>query len=563
MQEEFRAPAYPSGFSLRAVWRAASAWASRGGHSAVQRAEQQALRAQAQLREALDVLPEGIVFLDREGRYVLWNKKYSEIYHRSADLFAEGVKLADTLRIGVGRGDYPEAIGREEAWLADRLALLDNPGQRHQQQLADGRWVLIEERRTGDGGVIGLRVDITDMKRQAEALEAALQRAEAASRAKTEFLANLSHEIRTPLNGVLGLAEVLSRTDLDASQRDVLATLGASAEALNQTLADLLDFSQLEAGKVAIVKEAFDLAGLVAQAAAEFEKPAWDKGLALVVDIADEARTEVIGDPARLRQILSNLLSNAVKFTPQGRITLSVGAADQAGDYRFAVEDTGMGFDEADAEHLFGSFQQADGSFTRAQGGLGLGLSICRQLAELMGGALQAEGRRGRGSTFTLTTPLAPSASDVHAADRAAMPTNRSARILIVDDVPTNRKLIELILESVGVETVSVENGLEAVVAVEQSSFDLVLMDLQMPVMDGLTAIRKIREWEAGHAGRRLPIVVISANFMPEHLQASTAAGADGHMSKPVGVEDLISVVIDVMQAEAAEDDAAPVAAVA
>jgi CheY-like chemotaxis protein len=172
-----------------------------------------------------------------------------------------------------------------------------------------------------------------------------------------------------------------------------------------------------------------------------------------------------------------------------------------------------------------------------------------------MGGSLLADGERGRGAVFTLLAPLEPAAAvEPRANDKARMPPHRSARILIVDDVPTNRKLLELILESVGVETVSVENGLEAVQAIERSDYDLVLMDLQMPVMDGLTAIRKIRAWEAGQGGRRLPIVVVSANFMPEHLQASTAAGADGHMSKPVGVEDLISVVIDVMQAESAED---------
>ncbi len=184
-------------------------------------AEQQAQRAEMRLREAIDVLPEGLVFLGSRGALrVLWNEKYAEIYHRSADLFRVGVKLADTLKVGVARGDYPEAVGREEAWLAERMALLDNPGRRHQQLLADGRWMMIEERRTSDGGTIGLRVDITEMKEQAEVLRLALGRAEAASRAKSDFLANMSHEIRTPLNGVLGLAEALGRTPMEAGQQD-------------------------------------------------------------------------------------------------------------------------------------------------------------------------------------------------------------------------------------------------------------------------------------------------------------------------------------------------------
>jgi signal transduction histidine kinase len=244
--------------------KALGSWLSRalrrlafGGREALARAEQQARQAETRLREAIDVLPEGIVFLDRDGRYILWNKRYAEIYHRSADLFAEGRRLVDTLRIGVERGDYPEAIGREEAWLADRIALMDNPGRRHQQRLADGRWVMIEERRTSDGGVIGLRVDITDLKRQADALAAALERAEAAGRAKSEFLANMSHEIRTPLNGVLGMADVLGRSGLDPAQSDVLAGIVASAGRLNHVLSDLLDFSRLEAGQIEIEPAAF------------------------------------------------------------------------------------------------------------------------------------------------------------------------------------------------------------------------------------------------------------------------------------------------------------------
>jgi signal transduction histidine kinase len=176
--------------------------------NAIQDAREQARLAEHRLREAIDALPEGIVFLDREGRYVMWNATYSEMYARSADLFREGVKLEDTLRVGVARGDYPQAIGREEEWLAERMALLSNPGVRHEQQLANGRWIMIEERLTADGGVIGLRVDITDMKAQAEKLERALEEAQAANRAKSDFLANMSHEIRTPLNGVIGLADV-------------------------------------------------------------------------------------------------------------------------------------------------------------------------------------------------------------------------------------------------------------------------------------------------------------------------------------------------------------------
>jgi signal transduction histidine kinase len=215
---------------------------------AAARARTEAETAERRLREALDALPTGVVFLDEAQRYILWNKAYAEIYHRSSDLFQVGRPLADTLRIGVARGDYPAAVGREEAWLAERLALLANPtGERQEQLIRDGRWVMIEERRTADGGIIGLRVDITDLKAQAAALQAALAHAEAAGRAKAEFLADMSHELRTPLNGVIGLAEVLARAPLAPEHASIVTELLASAGRLNGLVNDLLD--TLEAGQ--------------------------------------------------------------------------------------------------------------------------------------------------------------------------------------------------------------------------------------------------------------------------------------------------------------------------
>ena len=322
-------------------------------------AERQAWQAEARLHEAVEAIPEGIVMLDAEGRYILWNQTYADIYHRSADLFEKGARLVDTLRVGIQRGDYPDAIGREEEWLKARMALMENPGQRHEQRLADGRWLMIEERKTSEGGIIGLRVDITDMKRQAQALEAALHRAESANRAKTEFLANLSHEIRTPLNGVLGLTDVLAQTKLDLSQREMLDTVSTSAAALNQVLIDLLDFSRLDSGTLEIADEPFRIDEVVSESAALFDEAAEAKSLTFQLSSPADVQTRVIGDPARLRQILTNLISNALKFTEQGRITVRAGLADTEGCYRFVVEDTGPGFDPAEAERLFARFEQA------------------------------------------------------------------------------------------------------------------------------------------------------------------------------------------------------------
>ena len=530
------------------VWRRlAEAIGRRLAGDALEAAERQARQAEARLKDVLEAIPEGLVFLDAEGRYILWNQTYADIYHHSADLFGPGVRLVDTLKIGIARGAYPDAIGREEAWLAERMERLENPGQRHEQRVADGRWLLIEERKTSEGGTIGLRVDITDMKLQAQALEAALHRAEDANHAKTEFLANLSHEIRTPLNGVLGVADVLARTSMDAAQQDMVRTIAASAETLNQVLSDLLDFSELESGRLEIVEETFDIEAMIADCLAMYEGAANARGLRLVAGIAADARRRVIGDPNRLRQILGNLISNALKFTERGRVAVGVDL-DEEGGCRFVVSDTGKGFDPADADRLFARFEQADGSLTRQHGGLGLGLAICRQLAERMGGVISATAEPGVGATFTLVLPLKPAGADESQGARVAESETSALRVLVTDDNATNRMVAELIMASIGAEVICAENGQEAIDAFDRSPFDVVLMDLQMPVMDGLTATRTIREREAARGLPRTPVVVVSANIMPEQKAASAAAGADEHLGKPVRAEELIATVVKVIQ---------------
>ncbi len=525
--------------------RVRAGWTIIFSPGALDEAREHARWAERRLREAIEALPEGIVFLDAEGRYVMWNARYAEIYARSADLFREGVKLEDTLRIGVARGDYPQAIGREEEWLSERLALLKNPGVRHQQRLANGRWIMIEERLTHDGGVIGLRVDITELKAQAQALEEALEEAKAANRAKSDFLANMSHEIRTPLNGVIGLADVLARTRLDADQRDLLKTLTASAGDLNNLLSDLLDFSKLDAGKVAIESTRFDLAALASDCTALFRPQAAAKGVELNLDV--QASGWVMGDPARIKQILTNLLSNAVKFTSAGRIDCAV-ARHYAGGWSLTVTDTGVGFSEADAERLFGRFEQADASTTRQFGGTGLGLSICRQLAGLMGGTITAAGKPGEGATFTVVLPLATVEAQAAPAPEPQAPEEYPPlRVLLVDDNATNRKVVELMLSQIGAQTTACENGQEGVTAFNREAFDIILMDLQMPVMDGLSATRAIREIERVAGRARTPLVVLSANISPEDKKATAEAGADSHLGKPIRADELINTLMAVL----------------
>ncbi len=420
--------------------------------------------------------------------------------------------------------------------------MLRNPGQRHEQRLMDGRWVMIEERRTSDGGVIGLRVDITAMKTQAIALTEALARAEAASKAKSEFLANVSHELRTPLNGVMGLADVLARTSLDGDQRALVDNILASAGALNRLVSDLLDFNSLGAGAVAISAAPFDLAALATETVESFRPEANARDLSLRLRLSDGVAGEVLGDAQRVRQILVNLLSNAIKFTEKGGVEVAVSPIFEEGRsrWRFEVTDTGAGFDEADAERLFARFEQGDASPTRKHGGVGLGLAICRQLAELMDGQITARGRPGEGATFTVILSLPPATAQI-----GALAEGPPLRVLLADDNPTNRKVVELMLDAVGAEVVSVENGREAVDALRVGGFDVVLMDLQMPVMDGLAAIRLIRRTEAEAGAPRLPIIVLSANSSEDDLVASHAAGADAHLGKPIRADALLSAMME------------------
>lgn len=507
--------------------------------------------ALAQIREAIDAMPDGLGFYDADDRLLVWNARYAEVNPEIAGALKVGMSFRDIIRVGMAQGHYSDAVGREEQWFAERMASRRKLSTTLEQQLQDDRWLRVQDRRTAAGGTVTVCNDITDLKRDARALAEARDAAEAANRAKSEFLANMSHEIRTPLNGVIGLAQALARTELSSGQAEMLQLIQSSGHTLQTLLSDILDLARVESGRMDIASEPFNLKRAVLEAAQLYAASAAEKGLSFFVDIDPEVAVWIQGDVVRLKQVLTNLVSNAVKFTEQGFVSLTATrgtASDGRPILRFTIEDTGVGFDAAARDRLFTRFEQADGTITRRFGGTGLGLAICRQLAGMMDGELDCESEPDGGSAFILTLPLIEVLEPMVAAKAeivAADTEPHRIRVLLADDHPTNRRVVELILGQAAVDITSVENGAEAVTAYREGAYDLVLMDMQMPVMDGLTATREIRQHEAASGLGRTPLVMLTANALPVHVAAGVAAGADRHLAKPFNAAELLELVSD------------------
>ena len=516
-------------------------------------ARRRAEEAKAYLNAIVEAMPAMLVVKGGEdGKFKLINRAGEELLGRRREEL-------------IGKTDH-ELFPAEQADAfvnADREALANPDGLTVTEEpitTATGVRYLTTRKigvRTADGAdhLVCICTDISHVRAAALALTEALDRAQAADRAKTQFLANMSHEFRTPLNGVSGVAAVLARTRLDDGQRALLDTLRASATTLDALVDDLLALSHNTAGTMDVQLAPFHLGGTVRDGVAEHKTRADSKGLVLEVLVDHQADVHVRGDAPRLRQVLGSLLSNAVKFTDQGRITVRVSAiAPQR--YRIAVSDTGIGFELGGKQELFREFAQSDESATRRHGGAGLGLAIARQAALVLGAQLDCHSAPEQGSTFWFEVTLPPATGDVGAAMaaplaeqlRASGPEAAAAlRMLIVDDHPTNRKVLELLLDQLGADWVSVANGQEALEAVATQAFDVILMDIQMPVMDGITATREIRRLELAAGRIPAPVIIVSANCQPEHVQAGRDAGAQRHLAKPVNVQALIDALSDVL----------------
>ncbi|HLK23596.1 MAG TPA: ATP-binding protein [Caulobacteraceae bacterium] len=457
--------------------------------------------------------------------------------------YERGRSVADAQRFNVGVHQITSQLhGQLET--SRRAAELQKDVTRFQ------RWILIAL------GVFVLCAAgvVVWQRRAALRLRAERLRAEAANRSKSEFLANMSHEIRTPLNGVVGVAEMLAQAGLPQREREMVEIIKSSGQSLERLLSDVLDLARVEAGKLTIERAPFHAGDLVRAVAGLARLRADEKSLKLDVEVAPALEGWFIGDATRVRQILTNLVSNAVKFTSEGSVTIDAETLVD-GRLRFSVSDTGVGFDATARDRVFGRFQQADGSITRRFGGTGLGLAISRQLALLMGGEIDCWSAPGEGARFWFVAPFeraaAPAAAEQGSADLGA--PDRALKVLVADDHATNQTVIRLMLDQFGVETTVVENGAEALASLGREAFDLVFMDMQMPVMDGLEATRRIREAERAEGRPRTPIVMLTANALPEQIEAGRRAGADAHLAKPVTAASLAAALNMSLEAKGAE----------
>jgi PAS domain S-box-containing protein len=394
--------------------------------------------------------------------------------------------------------------------------------------------------------------DITERKRIEEQALRAEQKAIAAGVAKSDFLSNMSHEIRTPLNGVLAVSEMLGRTSLDHKQQEMVRLIGSSGTTLLRVMDDLVEFSRLEADQIAFDVRPFELETTLRQACDAAKSRVEAKGLAFESFISASLDGVFRGDPLRISQVLGNLLNNAVKFTHEGKISVHATAEESDGRtlMRMTVTDTGIGFSEEVGARIFDRFEQGDGSNSRKYGGLGIGLSIVKRIVDMMGGTVTARSVEGEGSVFEVVLPLSRdrisalgSFSAVAIEDFEAETKVENIRLLVAEDNPMNRRVVELLLAQSDVQIQFAENGQEAVENFRKGSFDLVLMDLQMPIMGGLAATRAIREWERAGNRAATPILALSANATDDHVREAIEAGADGHVAKPIVREVLFEAI--------------------
>jgi PAS domain S-box-containing protein len=536
--------------------------------------EDAAYRNATELRALFQAFPDLFLRLDRNGAVLDAQAGQSSDSFLSAEKFAGG-NLQDMLPLGVLEHvrSAQEKVRKTGAVEVVEFPIEDRLGQQtYEMRLLPLNWdewiAIVRNITTRKSNERRLTDVAQELEQKNQELETALTAAREATRTKSRFLANMSHEIRTPINGVLGMADFLLGTKLDPEQREYAEAIQGSAGSLTSLINDILDFSSIEARTLRLDRAVFSLPAAIEQAAAEFAPEASVKGIDFASSIASSVPDAVVGDAARLRQVLASLLGNAVKFTERGRIELAAELVSQTRDelkLRFTVSDTGIGIPASDRDRLFETFTQADDSNTRKYGGTGLGLAISKQLVGLLGGEIGVDSEPGAGSRFWFTasfgktaapeaapralTPVArPPAekagvhTSVNAARKSAGPTLQSTRILLAEDNEINQRITLRLLQKLGLAADAVVNGREAVEALEKQKYDLVLMDCQMPDMDGFEATAVIRSREG--KSRHQTICALTANAMAGDRERCLAAGMDDYISKPVGLEKLRDALV-------------------
>ena len=508
-----------------------------------------AFRQSERFRAILDQIEDGCCVVDLRGNYLFVNDTFCRLY---------GFEKHEILGSNFKESSGPERAGK----IREMYVQVYTTGQpikafeyqifpRNRPAMFVEQSISLERDAKGLAvGFLAITRDCTERKRAQQELARAKEVAESANRAKSEFLANMSHEIRTPMNGIIGMAALALDTELTPQQTDYLMTIRNQANSLLTVVNDILDFSKIEQRHIDLESVAFSLADAVHEVVAPLAVRANAKGVELSITISPDTPPHIVGDPVRLKQIITNVLSNAVKFTERGSVRLDVSVDERTADratLHFCVADTGIGVPADKRSAIFEPFQQADGSMTRRFGGTGLGLAIASNLAELMGGRVWVDSEPGVGSTFYFTAAVTVAASAptvVQSAGEPAATAARGARILVAEDNIVNQRVAEGLLTMRGHQVTVVSTGREALHALQAGAFELVLMDVQMPDMDGFEATAAIRAWERD-TGQHVRIVAMTAHAMTGDRERCLAAGMDGYLSKPIDQRSLYAVVED------------------
>ena len=502
----------------------------------------------------LDTVPSPIFYKDASCRYLGCNRAYTEMSGFQPE-FLRGktfFDIADSAELAADFHDKDTELLQHPGIQIFESRVLVSSGEFRDFVYYKSTYL----NAVGDvAGLICIKLDITEQKQLELELREARDTADSANRSKSEFLANMSHEIRTPMNGVLGMTQLLELTDLTEEQLDYVESLKVSGNNLLSLVNDVLDLSKIEAGRITIEPVEFDLRRAVNEVYLTQKSVLFEKNLSLAISVAEDIPLVITGDQLRVKQIILNLLGNATKFTKQGGITIAVQVNELQSDnliIQISVTDTGVGISAESLDKIFRPFVQEDGSTTRRFGGTGLGLTISRHLAELMGGTISVESIQGIGSSFILKLPFTiPDTMPYNTEIKHHIPSpvwdGPSLRVLLVEDNPVNLKFGTVLLVKHGHHVVTAENGKEGLEALDQGYFDIVLMDVQMPVMNGEEALRAIRAKEQGTSCRQR-VIALTAHALRGDKDRLLSAGFDGYLSKPMEQKELITEMKRVMK---------------